>query len=264
MQVLRNTSRQVSSYKDPANSMNPIKINLVLLGNLKYPIDVASLEAWKSKIVKIQHGASVGHLPDAEGDDWEYTDEQLSNLLSGDSNSDFTLGVINTPLEGNYYLRRLSDRVAVLSLHEMAEIVRYSDFAIEQYVLRNAYELAVLFIAAGKLIPSEYTTWAHDEVRGCLFDLNANKPDIVFSLHRPNLCQACKTRVSSKQVPAALIPTLESELTRIQKTLYVRMAEWVRSHPIAAIFITAGSSVVLNFFSSVIFEKAKSAFPWLA
>ena len=112
MQVLRNTSRQVSSYKDPANSMNPIKINLVLLGNLKYPIDVASLEAWKSKIVKIQHGASVGHLPDAEGDDWEYTDEQLSNLLSGDSNSDFTLGVINTPLEGNYYLRRLSDRVA--------------------------------------------------------------------------------------------------------------------------------------------------------
>lgn len=146
----------------------------------------------------------------------------------------------------------------------MAEIVRYSDFAIEQYVLRNAYELAVLFIATGKLIPSEYTTWAHDEVRGCLFDLNANKPDIVFSLHRPNLCQACKTRVSSKQVPAALIPTLESELTRIQKTLYVRMAEWVRSHPIAAIFITAGSSVVLNFFSSVIFEKAKSAFPWLA
>ena len=119
-------------------------------------------------------------------------------------------------------------------------------------------------IANGKLIPSEYATWAHDEVRGCLFDMNANKPDIVFSLHRPNLCQACKTRVSSKQVPAALIPTLESELTRIQKTLYVRMAEWVRSHPIAAIFITAGSSVVLNFFSSVIFEKAKSAFPWLA
>ncbi len=243
--------------------MNPIKINLVLLGNLKYPIDVVSLEAWKSEIVKIQHGASVGHLPDADGDDWEYTDEQLSELLSADNSSNFTLGLINTPLEGNYYLRRLSDRIAVLSLHEMAEIVRYSDFTIEQYVLRNAYELAILFIANGKLIPSEYT-WAHDEVRGCLFDMNANKPDIVFSLHRPNLCQACKTRVSSKQVPATLIPTLENELTRIQKTLYVRMVEWVKSHPIAALFITAGSSVVLNFISSVIFEKAKSVFPWLA
>jgi len=244
--------------------MNPIKINLVLLGNLKYPIDVASLEAWKSKIVKIQHGASVGHLSDAEGDNWEYTDKQLSELLSADNSSDCTLGLINAPLERNYYFRRLSDSVAVLSLHEMAEIVRYSDFTIEQYVLRNAYELATLFMANGKLIPSEYTTWAHDEVRGCLFDMNANKPDIVFSLHRPNLCQACKTRVSSKQVPTALIPTLENELTRIQKTLYVRMAEWVKSHPIAALFITAGSSVVLNFASSIIFEKAKSSFPWLA
>lgn len=146
----------------------------------------------------------------------------------------------------------------------MAEIVRYSDFTIEQYVLRNAYELAILFIANGKLMLSGCTTWAHDEVRGCLFDMNANKPDIVFSLHRPKLCQACKTRVSSKQAPSALIPTLESELNRIQKTLYVRIAEWVKSHPIAALFITAGSSVVLNFASSVIFEKAKSAFPWLA
>ena len=114
--------------------MNPIKINLVLLGNLKYPIDIAALEKWKSKIVKIQHGASVGHLPDAEGDDWDYTDKQLTELLSADNNSDFTLGLINTPLEGNYYLRRLGDRVAVLSLHEMAEIVRYSDFTIEQYM----------------------------------------------------------------------------------------------------------------------------------
>jgi hypothetical protein len=243
--------------------MNPTSINLVLLGNLKYPIDVAALETWTSSILKIKHGDSVGHLPDAEGDEWEYTDEQLSKLLSADKNSDFTLGLINTPLEGNYYLRRLSDRVAVLSLHEMAEIVRYSEFTIEQYILRNAYELAVLFIANGKLIPSEYTTWAHDEVRGCLFDMNANKPDIVFSLHRPILCQACKTRVSSKQAPAALIPTLEHELRRIQKTLYVRMAEWVKSHPVAALLITAGSSVVLNFISSILFEKAKSAFPWL-
>lgn len=244
--------------------MNPIKINLVLLGNLKYPIDVAILEAWKSKIVKIQHAASVGHLPDAGGDSWVYTDEQLTELLSVEgNNSDCTLGLINARLEGNYYLRRLGDRVAVLSLHEMAEIVRYSDFTIEQYILRTAYELAVLFIANGRHIPTEYTIWAHDEVRGCLFDMNANKPDIIFSLHRPNLCQACKTRVSSKQVPAALIPTLEQELTRIQKTLYVRMTEWVKSHPVAAVFITASLSVVINLISSVLFEKAKSTFPWL-
>src|SRR3970040_1255878 len=104
-------------------------------------------------------------------------------------------------------MRRLDDHVAVLSLYEMAEIVRYSGFSLEQFILRNAYELVVLFIGNGKLIPTNYATWAHDEVRGCLFDMNSSKPDIIFSMDRPVLCPACKTRLSSKQIPADLIPT---------------------------------------------------------
>jgi hypothetical protein len=166
-------------------------------------------------------------------------------------------------LEDNYYMRRLSDRVAVLSFHEMADIIRYSGFSLEQYILRNAYELAVIFVANGKLIPSDYVTWAHDEVRGCLFDMNANKLDIVFSMDRPSLCSACRTRVSSKQVPAGLIPALERELPRIRKPLYLRMIEWVKEHPVFAIAITAVSGITLNLIASIIFEKAKHIWPWL-
>lgn len=243
--------------------MRQITISLVLLGNLKYPVNIAQIEGWKSDVLRIQHRAAVGHLPDADGDDWQYTDQQLLGVLGAEQESDFTLGLISLPLESNYYMRRLSDRVAVLSFHEMAGIVRYSGFSLEQYILRNAYELAVLFVANGKLIPPDYATWAHDEVRGCLFDMNANKLDIVFSMDRPSLCAACRTRVSSKQVPAGLIPALERELPRIRKPLYLRITEWVKEHPVFAIAITAVFGVTLNLIASIIFEKAKHVWPWL-
>ena len=243
--------------------MRPIKISLVSLGNLKYPVSISHLEIWPSKVLTIQHGASVGHLPNSDGGSWVYTDEHLLEVLKADEDSDFTVGLINVPLEGNYYMRRLTDKVAVLSLYEMADIVLYSEFTLEQFILRNIYELTVLFAANGKLIPTDYTTWAHDEVRGCIFDMNSSKSDIVFSLHRPILCPSCKTRVSSKQLPAEFVPTLERELLQIKKSLFVRMTEWVKVHPIFALLITATFGVVLNLIASVIFEKAKHVLPWL-
>lgn len=244
--------------------MQKIKVSLVSLGSLKHPVDIAYLAGWKSKIISIKHGASIGHLPNVDGTDWERTNTQLSGLLHADAETDFTLGLINAPLEDNYYMRRLGDKIAVLSLYEMAEIVRYSDFTIEDYILRNTYELAVLYAANSALIPADSHSWTHDDVRGCLFDMNANKSDIVFSLDRPTLCEACKARVMSKQVNAGFLPALEGELKGIRKARYYRMAEWVKAHPLWALLITATSAISLNIIASIIFEKAKSGFPWIA
>lgn len=243
--------------------MEKIRISLVSLGSLKYPVDIAYLEGWKSSLISIKHGSSVGHLPNADGIEWERTNEQLHDLLKADPGADFTLGIINSPLEDNYYMRRLGNKVAVLSLFEMAEIVRYSDFTIENFILRNIYELAVLYAANSALIPPEAYSWTHDDVRGCLFDMNANKSDIVFSLDRPKLCEACTTQVKSKQISAGFLPTLDRELARIHKARYYRMTEWVKMHPLWALLFTGVSAVSLNILASIIFEKAKCYLPWI-
>lgn len=238
--------------------MRPLKISLVSLGSLKYPVDMAHLEGWPSRILTIQHGASIAHLPNAEGPEWVYPDRQLATLIREDGDADITLALINAPLEDNYYLRRLGNKVAVLSLFEMAEIVRFSDFTIENFILRNIYEMAVLYAANGNLFPTGYQSWAHDDVRGCLFDMNASKPDIVFSLHRPKLCDACRARVQEKQVNSGFLLALDKELSKIKKALYFRMAEWVKANPLYALTITAFSAVVLNIIASAIYESAKS------
>ena len=243
--------------------MHRLKISLVSLGSLKYPVDIAFLEGWKSQLVTIQHGASIGHLPNAEGSNWDYTRDQLSALIQADSDASFTLALINAPLEDNYYMRRLGGKVAVLSLFEMAEIVRFSDFTIENYILRNIYELIVLYAANGALIPVDAHSWTHDDVRGCLFDMNANKSDIVFSMHQPTLCNSCRARVLSKQVNSGFLPALDEELLMVKKALYFRMTEWVKTHPLYALAITAFSAVTLNLVASIIFEKTKRLLPWL-
>jgi len=237
--------------------MRKLNVSLVSLGSLKYPVDITYLEGWSSQILTVKHGASINHLPNAEGNQWDYTDAQLNNLIQVMPDADFTLALINAKLEKNYYMRRLGNKVAVLSLFEMAEIVRFSDFTIENYILRNIYELAVLYAANGELIPPDTFSWAHDDVRGCLFDMNASKPDIVFSMHKPKLCDGCRSRVLSKQVNSGFLPALDSELSRIKKSLYFYMAEWVKTHPLCAFTITAILAVIFNLIASVIFEKVK-------
>lgn len=239
------------------------KISIVVLGHLKYPLDISKIEKWQSSIFKIHSSASVNHLPNPNGSNWEYSDDQLRTILSEELNSDFTVGLTDACIENNYYMRRISEKTAVLSFYQMAEICRDSNFTLEQYILRNIYELAVLYQTNGTLITSINTNLTHDAIRGCIFDMNANKLDIIFSLHRPKLCLECKARISSRQIPTDLIPKLEDELQRIRKPLFFRLSELIKNHPIFALIITAFFSITLNLLASIIFEKAKNTIPWL-
>ena len=188
--------------------MNPIRISLVTLGSLKQPVDVPYLVQWGGRVMRIEHGASVAQIQDAEGEDWQYTDEQLAMVLAPSPGADITLGLINAPLDDNYFLRRLPRNVAVLSLHEMAEIVQYNNFSLETFILREAYELTCLFKAEGRVPPTSELTWKHDDIRGCLFDMCSSKGDIVFSLQRPCLCSDCRNRFLCRQVDTKFLPTL--------------------------------------------------------
>lgn len=214
--------------------------------------------------MRIEHGPSVAHLQDAEGEDWQYTDEQLAKVLAPSLGADITLGLTNAPLEDNYFLRRLPKNVAILSLHEMAEIVQYNNFSVETFILREAYELTCLYKVEGRIPPTSELSRKHDDIRGCLFDMCSSKGDIVFSLQRPRLCPDCRNRFLSRQVDAKFLPTLEKELTRIQKTLYYRLSDWVRTHPILTLVLTSVFAISMNLVSSVIFEKAKRFWSWIA
>lgn len=237
--------------------MRKIKVKLVTLGNLKYPVDFSIVENWKSEIFEAHHVDQIQTLPDSDGDDWSYPDTQLSQLIAPDADFDFTIGIINARLEDNFYLRPLARNVGVLSLYETAEILHYSNLSLESFIVRTIYQVCAIYLESGRAISVNATSLVHDETRSCLYDLTANKADIVFSTAHPIICEPCKARIMGGQVPREFLATAEKELKRIKKQRYYRMADFVKAHPLTALLLTSATALILNIVANFIYDGIK-------
>lgn len=237
--------------------MKKVKIKLVTLGNLKYPVDFSRIENWKSEIFEAHHVDQIQALPDADGKCSHYPDVQLLNLIKADAGYDFTIGIINAELKDNFYLRPLTENVGVLSLYETAEILQYSNLSLENFIIRIVYEVCALYLEGGKKIPLNAIDFVHEETRSCLFDYTANKADIIFSTERPIICDLCKARIMRGQVPKEFLVTAQKELKKIKKQMYFRMVDFVRAHPIIALVITTMTALMLNIAANFIYDAIK-------
>lgn len=243
--------------------MDVLNIALVRLGHQKEPVNQVYLENWSSKLFKVTSRAAIDFTPDAHGGGWEYPDTQLRELVRPVPLADITVALVSAPLERNFYSRRLGNGVVVFSIHEMAPILSAANYRLEQFLIRNLYQLAVYFRALGSVPASDQLTWSHHDIRGCLFDMNAHKSDILYSMHLPKLCDACRTRFRECQVDSSFLPTLDRELRRLRRGLFYRALDWIKIHPLWSLAITASFGIVLNIAASIIFEKASRAWPWL-
>jgi hypothetical protein len=230
-----------------------IRVNIAILGHLKHKVDLRKIERWKSNVFSVQVYESIQSLPNAKGENWSYTDIQLAQILNHNPEFDITVGLINAPLHLNYYIRRLGDNKCVLSLHETGDILRLANLSIENFILRNIYEFCCFYHELGQKVPDSVYTLAHDETRGCLFDMNANKFDIVYSTERPRICEACRARIMAKQIPRDFLKYTDRELQRIKKPLYMRIIDFIKSHPLWALIIAMLSTIGLNLVASYIF-----------
>jgi hypothetical protein len=87
--------------------------------------------------------------------------------------------------------------------------------------------------------------------------MNANGTDIIYSMHKPILCEDCKAKILSKQIDSDFIPLLDGELKKIKKSNYVIIREWVKKHPVYALGLTAASGLILNILSNIIYDAIK-------
>ena len=245
-------------------TMRKLNVALVSLGHQKQPVDMTFLANWRSESFKIASTELIAYTPNATGDNWEYPDSQLQKLVKPVRGADITFAVVSAPIERNYYSRRLRNNVVVFSIHEMAHILNEANFRIEHFLLRNIYQIAIYYQTQNDSVPeSDLLSWSHHDIRGCLFDMNSQKSDILYSMHQPKLCEACRTRIGQHQIDPAFLGALDRELRRLQRKLFYRIVDWVKAHPINSLLITAGFGISLNVVASIIFEKGKRVWPWL-
>lgn len=107
---------------------------------------------------------------------------------------------------------------------------------------------------SGGKIPEyhELSGFTHDETRGCLYDMNGIKFDLVESCVNPIICIDCEQKLSSGKVPLNLISDTKQELREVKKDLYFRWMDFIKIHPILSVAISLFSVVFFGSVSSLI------------
>jgi hypothetical protein len=235
--------------------MSKPRIQIAILSQSPPDFDVRELVSWRSDVFDIKPDIESFQLnEDAAGDDWEFTDSQFERRLRRDPGCSFLIIFVKVKLENNWYLRRLSDNRIVSTFYEMDQIVRFHGLPLRNLALRVLYAAVLIYRRYGDRIPlaSEKTNYAHDETRGCLFDMNASKMDVVYSLHRPCVCDHCCSQLKQAQVSNELLTVVQRELRRVQKPLIDRLVSFVREHTVWSIMLSIVSALVLGVMASLI------------
>lgn len=246
--------------------MSKIKVKIVVLGHLPHSLNLKKIEGWRSDLFEITSPIdSYDILNGSDGPCWEFTDSNIEQQLPARGPADILLAITNVPLEQNYYARRLPDNKVCITYCTMTEILEEHNIPLKNLILRLIYTSSFVYKRYGNQIPPvrEYAKFTHDETRGCIFDMNGIKSDVIYSLNSPQICASCVENLRSNQqnrIENNLINKAQNELKKIKKEYYYRLADFVKRRPFLTLLISSLLALMLgvtgSLIATVIWEKA--------
>ncbi|MBL1420426.1 MAG: hypothetical protein COC24_007950 [Alphaproteobacteria bacterium] len=177
--------------------MKKVKISVATVGYINTNFDRQKILKWKSKLFEVNKEIlSYEVLNNSDGVSWEYSDLNMAANLPTDFESDLLICIVNVPLKDNFYTRRLNKNRVVFTFHEIQTILEYSNIPLENVVYRLLYSYALIYKGLKGIPPnSEFANFTHDDTRGCLYDMNGIKTDIIHSCNKPIICPMCVERL---------------------------------------------------------------------
>lgn len=222
--------------------MSKVRIKLVSIGQLPLEFSSEKISKFSSSLFEV-----IGNIDNLElrrnSDEshWAFSDDLFREQLPRLPDADFMIAIVNVPLQENWYARILGNNQIVFTFHEIKEILQQSNIPLENVIYRllNAYTLT--YKSNSNHIPDPHAReyFTHDDTRGCLFDMNGIKYDLVASCHKPIICNECKERLRRNRVSNNEIKSAEKDIDKIQKNLYYRILTGVKKHPILALVISS-------------------------
>jgi hypothetical protein len=243
--------------------MTKIKITIAILGQIPIKINKKYITKWNSKYFEIDDVLNIPITSNADSQDWSYSDKNIEDLLPSEYSGDFLLAITHVPLENNYYARRFNNNRICATFYEIADFLKVSNIPIENLVYRLLYSYILIYKRNGNKIPerNQTTNFNHDETRGCLFDMNGIKSDIIYSTNKPQLCSECLQRLKQEGINESDLKEIQSELKKIDKSLYYKILDFIKEKPIWALIISSVTAIILGIIGSVlasfIYEKIK-------
>ena len=234
------------------------KVTLIRLGHIQHLVDFNFIIKWKSKLLTFSGIVCIKLLPGSDVEDGfldvKYTRSKLKTLISCPVNSDYAVAVMPYRFEDNFYMHRINDKCFAISLYGITDILKSDNVSIEHFIIKQLYEICAIRLLISDLSSNDIYQFIHPDTRGCLFDLNGDRSDILYNTEQPIICEECKGKIKSKQIKAETIHLLEHELKRIKKPFALRMERWIKKYPLLSIFISALMAITLNILANFIWE----------
>lgn len=248
--------------------MEKVKIKLITIGHLPLHLNLSQVFSWSSGVFEL-----VGEIEnfalrcDSDGPGWEFSDELLRKQLPAHTGADFLLAIVNVPIESNWYSRRLGNNQIVFTFSQIREFLTRENIPLENAILRVLYAYTLLYRRSGNRIPGFFDApgFTHDETRGCLFDMNGIKSDLVESCNKPVVCGECEERLRDERVSIQTIRIVQKEIRKIRKHLYYRAFDFVKAKPVVALAISSAFAILLGIVGSLtasyVYDSVKSQSP---
>ncbi|WP_019899660.1 hypothetical protein [Methylotenera mobilis] len=240
--------------------MSKTKITLLTLGHMPPEFDKKKILKFRSSIFEIiGEIESYSLTKNSDGNSWEFYDSTFESEVPKVFNSDFLICIVNVPLQLNWYSRRLSGNRVVFTFYEIKEYLKKENIPIENVLLRMLNSYTLLYKRSNNTIPktTDHTNYTHDETRGCLFDMNGVKHDIIVSCNSPIICPDCIQRMKVERVSEEVISRCRKDIRKIRKTLFYRITDFIKIYPIFSLSISSGFAITLSIFASYIYDLMK-------
>ena len=232
-----------------------VQISLILLGTQLHVSTVAKLKQHKSKLFCIANTSSIGDLPNTDLPGWGYSKELLRGIIKADPNADLTIGILEAPLEGNYYTRCPSPNVYVTTFYQAAEILQAAEIDLVNYLLKTIYANVTRFHMRADDQTLKYPS--HHQTKRCIFDMTGNKGDLVYACSDMRLCEECEAELRKRRLPEFYIARLKKELKPIHISRFVNILQFIKKRPMLSLFIATLSAILLGIISSYLYDLLK-------
>ncbi len=241
--------------------MRRLDVKLVLVGHLRNTLNLQKLKRFDSRFFRIAEVERIDTLSCPHRDDGfldiVYSRGQIASLMNPVNASDLVVGIINYRFDDNFYLHRTGRNKACISIADIDRLLLTHNISLENFILKNIFEMIVFVNILGGLDTDEVYSSVHRDTRGCLFDLNGDKLDVLYNTERPIICDACKAMIQSKSVPDNFVKDLESELRKIHKPYILEIELFIKKYPLFSILVTFLFGVLINIGSNILWKFLK-------
>ncbi|QDF27768.1 hypothetical protein [Halarcobacter anaerophilus] len=238
--------------------MPKVKIKIIMIGHIDRIVNFDLIKNHTSELFSIEGLDRKNDLPPPSKNDGYldvvYSVDEVKSILSDVNCDGICIAVMNYKFLDNFYMHRISENKICISVSNLEYVLAKKDISLENFILKNIYEIFALYTIFNSDFSANVNEFTHEDTRGCLFDLNGDKNDIIYNTEKPIICDECLSRINKKTIPDDFIKIITKELNNIKKPWLKSVELFIKKYPLLSILITIVFSTSINILSSFIWK----------